>query len=115
VKLEKEFSCLSGYRLLRIASDKFAKMKKLIFLFLAIVSLTPAAKLPAHTLYADQLAYIDEQEAELNKVWAELSVSQRNALRAEEKRWIAWKDTLGLGDKMEALEKRITYLKSFLK
>jgi hypothetical protein len=92
----------------------FAKMKKLIFLFLAI-AMTPAAKLPAHTLYADQLAYIEEQEAELNKVWAELSASQRNALRAEEKRWIVWKDTLGLGDKMEALEKRITYLKSLLK
>ena len=91
-------------------------MKKLILLFLAIGSRTPAAKLPAHTLYADQLAYIEEQEAELNKVWAELkSGSQRNALRAEEKRWIAWKETLDLGGKMEALEKRITYLKSFLK
>ena len=90
-------------------------MKKVIFLFLAIASLTPIVRLPAHTLYADQLAYIEEQEAELNKVWAELSGSQRNALRAEEKRWIAWKETLSLGDKMEALENRITYLKSFLK
>jgi hypothetical protein len=54
-------------------------MKKLVFLFLAIASSTPAAQLSAHTLYADQLAYIDEQEAELNTVWAELSSSQRNA------------------------------------
>ena len=100
---------------LRIVPNNFAKMKRLILLFLAIGSLTPAAKLPAHTLYADQLAYIEEQEAELNKVWAELSGSQRNELRAEEKRWIAWKETLDLGSKMEALEKRITYLKSFLK
>jgi hypothetical protein len=61
-------------------------MKKLIFLFLAIASLIPVAKLPAGTLYADQLAHIEEQEAELNKVWNELSASQRNALRADEKR-----------------------------
>jgi hypothetical protein len=90
-------------------------MKKLMFLFLAIVSLVPTAKLPAGTLYADQLAYIEEEEAELNKVWNELSASQRNMLRAEEKRWIAYKDTLDLGGKMEALRDRITYLKSFLK
>ena len=90
-------------------------MKKLMILFLAIASWTPAARLPAHTLYADQLAYIEKQEAELNKVWNKLSASQRNALRAQEKRWIAWKDTLGLGGKMEALDTRITYLKSFLK
>ena len=90
-------------------------MKKLIFLFLVIASLTPAVKLPANTLYADQLAYIEKQEAELNRVWNKLSAGQRNALRAEEKRWIAWKDTLDLGRKMEALDKRITYLKSFLK
>jgi hypothetical protein len=90
-------------------------MKKLIFLFLAIAGLSSAPKLIAGTLYADQLAFIEEEEAELNKVWNELSANQRNALRGEEKRWIAWKDTLDLGGKMEALRERITYLKSFLK
>lgn len=90
-------------------------MKKLIFLFLVLASVAPAPKLTAGTHYAEQLAFIEEQEAELNKVWNELSANQRNALRAEEKRWIAWKDTLDLGGKMEALSDRIRYLKSFLR
>ena len=90
-------------------------MKKLILLVLAMASLLPTAKLSANTLYADQLAFIKTQEAELNQVWKRLSATQRNAIRADEKRWIAWKDTLGLGPKMEALDQRIAYLKSLLK
>ena len=39
-------------------------MKKLIFLFLAIAGLSSAPKLIAGTLYADQLAFIEEEEAE---------------------------------------------------
>jgi hypothetical protein len=90
-------------------------MKKPIIIILAITGFIAATKLPAPTYHREQLAIVEEHEAELNKVWNELSPSQRDALRADEKRWIAWKDTLGLTDKMIEISKRIDYLKSFLK
>lgn len=88
-------------------------MTKPIIIILAITSFITAAKLPAPTHYREQLAIVEEHEAELNRVWNELSPSQRDALRADERRWIAWKDTLGLTDQMIEIGKRINYLKSF--
>ena len=90
-------------------------MKKPIIVILAIASFIAVTKLPAPTHHAEQFAIVEEDEAELNKVWNELSPSRRDALRADERRWIAWKDTLGLTDQMIEIRKRINYLKSFLK
>jgi hypothetical protein len=79
-------------------------MKKPIIIILAIASFIAATKLPAPTHHREQYALVEEDEAELNKVWNELK-----------RRWIAWKDTLGMTDQMIEIRKRINYLKSFLK
>jgi hypothetical protein len=46
-------------------------MKNRIVLILAIASFVAVTRLPAPTHHAEQLALVEEEEAELNKVWNE--------------------------------------------
>jgi lysozyme inhibitor LprI len=86
-------------------------MKRTILLLTALASLTIA-------LHADEEQDLERAaarwEGHLNSAWSQLTPAQRNMLRADERRWIVWKDSLPLAARLEALGKRVDYLHSFL-
>jgi predicted phosphoadenosine phosphosulfate sulfurtransferase len=58
----------------------------------------------------DYIAQMKEEDDNLNQAWAALTTAQRTALRPEQRKWIAWKDTLEFQPKMSATRDRATYL-----
>jgi hypothetical protein len=53
-------------------------------------------------------------EGNLNRIWNErLTAADREQLRADERRWVAWKETLPLEQEEQAVWKRVYFLEDY--
>jgi hypothetical protein len=71
-------------------------------------TLTRITQAEAEPVYYDTEAEnaLATQEKNLNYAWSRLTPAQRNRLRAEERRWIAYKDQLPIIERTEEVNKR---------
>jgi hypothetical protein len=60
------------------------------------------------------IAWNQQAEYALNQTWSQLSASQRGLLRYEERKWITYKDSLALENRLREVRNRITYLENYL-
>jgi hypothetical protein len=62
----------------------------------------------------DLLRSLSRADRHLNEIWnMRLTPDDRNALRADERRWVAWKDTLSLKEQEQAVWKRVDFLQDY--
>jgi hypothetical protein len=63
----------------------------------------------------DYLRDLSHAERKLNEYWNErLTPTDRDRLRADERRWAAWKDTLSTEQEAAAVWKRIDFLQAYV-
>ena len=63
----------------------------------------------------DLLRSLSRADRNLNRVWNEtLTAVQREELRADERKWALWKDTLPLEKKEQAVWARVDFLNQFV-
>jgi hypothetical protein len=60
------------------------------------------------------IAWNQQAEYSLNQTWSRLSARQRDQLRYQERKWITYKDSLALENRLREVENRITYLENYL-
>lgn len=85
-------------------------MKKLIPCLLITCALSAQAQ--TENDYERGLAHAEHK---LNEYWnMRLTPTDRDHLRADERRWAAWKDTLSIDKEEEAIWKRIDFLQAYV-
>jgi hypothetical protein len=84
-------------------------VKKKTLLLTAVASLTIAAHADDEK---DLQRAVARWEGHLNQAWNDLTPAQRDSIRADERKWIIWKDSLPPAARLEALGKRVDYLDS---
>jgi hypothetical protein len=60
------------------------------------------------------IAWNEQAEYALNQTWSQLSSRQRGLLLYEERKWIVYKDSLGLEERFKEVQKRDAYLQGYL-